>query len=141
MRVQDGAEILSAADEIELVRRSEALEKATTDQLVVVTVPTLNGRDIAQFSTALANRMGIGQPNKDNGVLVIVAPKERKVRIAVGYGLEGLLTDARAAQIVQRMLPQFRTGDAPRAIRIGVTEIDGVLRSDRRRPQYLKKAA
>jgi uncharacterized protein len=141
MRVQDRAEIIPAAEELEITRRSEDLEKATTDQLVVVTVPTLNGQDLARFSTALGNRLGVGQADKDNGVLVVVAPQERQIRIAVGYGLEGVLTDRRAAEIVEHMVPRFRSRDAPGAIRIGVNEIDMVLRSDRRRPQYLKKAA
>ncbi len=141
LRVQDRAEILPATDEIELARKSEALEGATTDQLVVVTVPTLGGKDMARFSTDLGNGMGVGQADKDNGVLLVVAANERKVRIAVGYGLEGLLTDARAGAIVQHMLPYFRAGERARAIRIGVDEIDSVLRSDKRRPQYLTKKA
>jgi len=141
LRVQDRANVLPAAQEIELARRSEALEKATSDQLVVVTVPTLNGRDIARFGTALGNREGIGQADKDNGVLVIVAPNERQVRIAVGDGLEGLLTDQRASEIVRHMLPHFRSGDQLGAINLGVNEIDAVLRSDLRRPQYLQKKA
>lgn len=141
LRVQDLANIIPAPEEIDLARESEALEKATSDQVIVVTEPTLNGQDIATFSRALANREGIGQEDKDNGVLLLVAPKERQVRIAVGYGLEGLLTDQRAARIVQDMLPYFRSGDAPQAVRLGIKEIDSVLRSDTRRPQYLKKAA
>jgi uncharacterized protein len=141
LRVQDRANVLPAAQEIELARRSEALEKATSDQLVVVTVPTLNGQDIARFGTAVGNREGIGQADKDNGVLVIVAPNERQVRIAVGDGLEGLLTDQRASEIVQHMLPRFRSGDKAGAINIGVSEIDAVLRSNLRRPQYLLKKA
>ncbi len=141
LRVQDRAEILPAAEEIEVARRSEALEKATSDQLVVVTASSLDGQDIAQFSTALGNRLGIGQADKDNGVLLVVAPNEKKVRIAVGYGLEGLLTDQRAAQVIQHMMPHLRSGDQAGAIAIGVREIDAVLRSDRRRPQYLLKKA
>jgi uncharacterized protein len=139
--VQDRANMIPATEELELIRESEALEKATTDQLVVVTVPTLNGQDIARYSTALGNKLGVGQADKDNGVLLVVAPKERQVRIAVGYGLEGLLTDQRAAVIVRDMIPYFRAGDGPRAIQIGFKEIDSVLRSDPRRPQYLKRAA
>ena len=104
-------------------------------------MPTLNGEDIARYSTALGNRLGVGQADKDNGVLLVVAPKERKVRVSVGYGLEGLLTDRRAANIVQDMIPYFRSGDGPQAIRVGFNEIDSVLRSDLRRPQYVKKAA
>jgi uncharacterized protein len=142
LRVQDRANIIPATDELDLTRKSEALERATTDQLVVVTVPTLRGQDIAKFATTMANRQGIGQADKDNGVLLLVAPNERKVRIAVGYGLEGLLTDARAAEIVQHMLPRFRAGDQAGAIRTGVVEVDAMLRSDKRRPQFrMKKAA
>lgn len=141
MRVQDQADVLPASDEIAIARVSEALEAATTDQLVVVTVPTLGGHETAAFSTVLGNRQGIGQADKDNGVLLVVAPKERQVRIAVGKGLEGLLTDQRSAEIIQHMLPRFRQGDHPGAIKQGVEEIDAVLRSDVRRPQYWKKAA
>jgi len=141
LRVQDRANILPPAQEIQLSRRSEQLEKATSDQLVVVTVPTLNGQDIARFSTDLGNREGIGQADRDNGVLLVVAPKEREVRIAVGYGLEGLLTNQRAGQIVDHMLPYFRSGDRVGAVNIGVSEIDAVLRSNLHRPQYLQKKA
>jgi len=141
MRVQDRANIIPATDEIALARESEALEKATTDELVVVTVPTLNRADITAYSAALGNKFGLGQADKDNGVLVVVAPKERQVRVSVGNGLEGLLTNQRAAVVVRDMVPLFRNGDAPRAIKTGVREIDAILRSDVRRPQYLKKAA
>src|SRR5205814_9745734 len=108
---QDRAEVIPGTEEIELARTSESLEKATTDQLVVVTVRTLSGQDIAKFSTKLGNRMGLGRADKDNGVLLVVAPNERKVRIAVGYGLEGLLTDQRAAGIIDDMVLHFRLGD------------------------------
>jgi uncharacterized protein len=141
LRVQDRANIIPASQEIDLARESEAIERKTTDQVVVMTVPTLSGHDIASYSRDLANREGIGQADKDNGVLLLVAPRERQVRIAVGYGLEGLLTNQRAAHVVQDMLPYFRAGNAPRAVSVGVKEIDAILRSDTRRPQYLKRAA
>ena len=73
--------------------------------------------------------------------MLVVAPNDRKVRIAVGYGLEGLLTDQRAAEIIRQMLPHFRSGDDAEAIQIGAKEIDAVLRSDTRRPRYLMKKA
>jgi len=133
--------MIPATEEIELIRESEALEKATTDQVVVVTEPALNGREIANYTRDLANRERIGQADKDNGVVLLVAPSEHRVRIAVGYGLEGLLTEQRAAGIIKDMVPYFKAGDAPRAVRVGFREIDDVLRSDLRRPQYLKKAA
>ena len=134
--------MLTAATEIELARQSEALEKQTTDQLVVVTVASLQGKDIAGYSTELANRLGVGRADKDNGVLLVVAPNEREVRIAVGYGLEGLLTDQRAGAIVDEMLPLFRAGNSSEAIQLGVRRVDETLRGDRRRPQYkLREAA
>lgn len=134
--------MLTAAEEVELVRQSEALERQTTDQLVIATVPSLDGKDMARFSTDLANRWRLGQADKDNGVLLVVAPNERQVRIAVGYGLEGLLTDERAAAIVQEMLPLFRAGQPSKAIGLGASRIDETLRSDPKRPRYkLREAA
>ena len=144
MRVQDRANVLTSQQEIDLARKSEALERATTDQLVVVTVPSLDGNDIAKFSTALGNQLRLGQAGKDNGILIVLAPQQRSVRIATGSGLEGLLTDERAAKIVQLMVPKFRTGDYASGVEVGVNEIDATLRSDKRRPQYRaeqKKAA
>ena len=137
MRVQDQADILSGAQEIELTRLSEQLERDTTDQLVVVTLKSLNGRDIAQLGTELGNHWGIGRADIDNGVLLIVAPNERKVRIATGRGMEGLLTDAKAAAIIKDMLPHFQGSDYFAGIRTGALTIETVLRSDTRRPQYL----
>ena len=89
--------LLSPAEEAQLTTELAALERRTSDQLVIVTVPSLNGRTIEAFGLALGNHWRIGQRGKDNGVLLIVAPAERKVRIEVGYGLEAILTNARAA--------------------------------------------
>ena len=141
MRVQDRANVIPAAQEIDLARQSEALEKATTDQLVIVTVPTLNGEPINDYSLALARSLRIGQADNDNGVLLLVAPKERAVRIEVGYGLENLLRDEVAGKIVREMLPLFRANQPAQAIGLGQREIIDVLKSDRRRPQYLQKRA
>jgi uncharacterized protein len=144
-RVVDLAEIIPRETEARIVERSAALEKETTDQLVILTVVGLQGRDIAEFSTDLANRWGVGQADKDNGVLLVVAPTERKVRIAVGYGLEGLLTDEHAATIISEMLPLFASNRHSDAISVGVQRIEHVLRSNLRRPQrkaaQLKEAA
>ena len=141
MRVQDKANIIPAADEIALAQESEALEKATTDQLVIVTVPSLNGASIDDYSIALARSLRVGRADKDNGVMILVAPKERKVRIEVGTGLEGLLRDDVAGRIVREMAPLFRAGRPAEAIGLGEKEIIEVLQSDTRRPQYYKKAA
>lgn len=134
-RVVDRADIIDEATERELDQRSADLEKRTSDQLVVVTLPSLDGKAIEEVSLNLANRWGIGREDIDNGVMILVAPTERKVRIEVGTGLEGLLTDARAKEIAHRMLPSFKGNLMPHGIKIGVTEIDQILSSDLRRPK------
>ena len=140
-RVVDDAQILPAPVKQQLTVDSVALEKDTKDQLVVVTIPTLGGASIDDVGLALGRGWGIGQRGLDNGVLLLVAPTDKKVRIEVGYGLEGLLRDERAGRIVRDMLPLFRTNQPAQAISLGEKEIIEVLKSDKRRPQYLKKAA
>ena len=142
-RVIDQAEVLPAVSETRLARRLAALESATTDQVVVVTLDSLNGASIEQVGHALGNRRGVGRADLDNGVLLLVVPSEQRVRVEVGLGLEGLLTDARSAAIVRAMLPQFASAQPHQAIESGIGEIDVLLRSDRRRPQRkpLKDAA
>jgi len=130
-RVVDGANLLDAADEAGMTAELEALEAKSTDQLVVVTLPSLQGLEIEEFGYRLGRHWGIGQKNKDNGVLLIVAPKERKVRIEVGRGLEPLLTDALTKLIIENgILPRFRSGDFPAGIKAGVSDIIAVLSGD-----------
>ena len=88
--------------------------------MVVATVPTLGGADVATFTKDLANKWGIGRKDYDDGVVLLVAPNERKVRIAVGYGLEKSLTPDLCKQIIdQQMLPRFREGDLAGGIEAG----------------------
>jgi uncharacterized protein len=136
-RVVDDAHILSASTERQLTDRSAALEKDTTDQLVVVTLPSLKGARIEDVGLALGRGWGLGQRNVDNGVIVLVAPKEHLVRVEVGYGLEGLLSDDRAARIVRDMVPLFRANKPDGAVGLGEQEIIQLLESDKRRPQRL----
>jgi uncharacterized protein len=90
----------------------EQFEHRTKHQLVVVTVTSLRGRDVADFTRELANSWGIGRKCYDDGIVLLVAPHERKVRIAVGYGLEKALPNEVAQRIIdQRILPQFRRGE------------------------------
>ncbi len=144
-RVVDQADLLAPALEQALTLKSKALEKATGDQLVVVTLPSLKGRTIEEVGLTLGRGWGVGQQDLDNGVLLLVAPNERKVRIEVGYGLEALLTDERAGAIVREQLGLFRQGRSADAIALGVDRIDALLRSNSQRPQYrrphMKKAA
>lgn len=141
-RVIDQGNLLTDARERELTARLEALERDTTDQVVVVTVSDLQGYEIEEYGYQLGRAWGIGQAGKNNGVLLIVAPRERKVRIEVGYGLEPVLTDALAALIIQNeILPSFREGYFERGIERGVEAIDQQLRLDPAEAQARAAAA
>jgi uncharacterized protein len=130
-RVVDDAHILSHADEVALAADSKGLEDKTSDQLVVVTVGSLQGYTIEEYGYQLGRHWGIGTEKLSNGVLLIVAPKERKVRIEVGRGLEGTLTDALSRIIIDNaVLPRFRGGDMAGGIKEGVRDIALVLTGD-----------
>jgi len=127
-RVVDEAGILSPAARAELDAQLGAHEKATGNQVVVVTLKSLQGDDIADYGYQLGRHWGIGQKGKNNGVLLIVAPNERKLRIEVGYGLEGVLTDAESRIIIERVIqPYFKQGDYDQGIRAGVSAILAAL--------------
>ena len=130
-RVVDGGNLLSAAERTALTADLADLEAKTTDQLVVVTLTSLQGTTIEDYGYQLGRRWKIGQKDKDSGVLLIVAAAERKVRIEVGYGLEGTLTDAATKLIIENaILPAFRTGDFALGIKNGTTQIAQLLRAD-----------
>ena len=128
-RVVDQADLLDPAQEAALTAKLEALEAQSNRQLVVATVNSLEGYDIADYGYQLGRTWGIGQDadgeaEKDNGLVLLVAPNERKVRIEVGYGLEGIMTDALSSVIIQNdILPQFRNGDMAGGIIAGVDRI------------------
>src|SRR5712692_10870148 len=111
-RVVDGAGILTPSTVGALTELLAQHERATGEQVVVVTVKALEGHSIEEFGYQLGRHWGIGQKNKSNGALLIVAPSEHKVRIEVGYGLEEKLTDAASRIVIERdILPAFRRGD------------------------------
>ncbi len=119
-RVTDAAGILPADTVAALDAKLAALEKTTTTQLVVATVPDLQGLEIDEYGYQLGRAWGIGQKGTNNGVLLIVAPNERKVRIEVGYGQEGTLTDALTSQIIRRnIIPYFKAGDMAGGVTAG----------------------
>lgn len=130
-RVVDQAGLLSAADAAQLDADLAALEGKSSDQLVVVTLKTLQGYAIEDYGYQLGRAWKIGQAGVNNGVLLIVAPNERRVRIEVGRGLEPQLTDAMTALIVQNgILPAFRRGDWAGGIKAGVKDIADVMLGD-----------
>lgn len=119
-RVVDEAGLLSAAERDRLINQLAAHERATGQQVVVVTLRSLQGYPIEDFGYRLGRAWGIGEKGKNTGALLIVAPNERAVRIEVGYGLEGLLTDALSRSIIERdILPAFRQGQFARGIMDG----------------------
>jgi len=127
-RVVDNAELLDQATIGKITQLLAQHEQQTSNQVVVVTLKSLQGDSIEDFGYQLGRHWGIGQKGKDNGVLLIVAPKERKVRIEVGYGLEGKLTDAYSSVIINEfILPQFKQGHYAQGILVGVQKILGVL--------------
>src|SRR5256714_6901340 len=130
-RVVDDANILDQTTRAALTQKLAALEAKTTDQLVVVTLKSLQGTSVEDFGVELGRRWQIGQKGKNNGVLLIVAPNERKVRIEVGYGLEGALTDAVSRLIIENAIaPRFRENDFAGGISRGVDDIIQVLSGD-----------
>jgi uncharacterized protein len=127
-RVVDDAGVLNASTRNELTDMLAAHERATGEQVVVVTLDSLQGFSIEDFGYQLGRYWGIGQRGKNNGVLLIVAPKEHKVRIEVGYGLEGWLTDATSRTIIETdILPSFKRGDFNAGVLAGTTSILKVL--------------
>lgn len=130
-RVVDSADLLSAADEAALTAELRSLEDKASDQLVVVTLPSLQGYAIEDFGYRLGRHWGIGTAKLANGVLLVVAPNERKVRIEVGRGLEPVLTDALSKIIIENaVLPRFRSGDYAGGIKDGVRDIVLALTGD-----------
>ncbi len=123
-RLVDDANVLSPATRDELTGMLARHEQATGQQVVVVTLPSLQGYPIEDFGYQLGRYWGIGQKGKNTGAIVIVAPKERKVRIEVGYGLEGKLTDAQSRVIIERdILPAFRQGDYDAGVTAGTAAV------------------
>ena len=130
-RVVDDAGVLDEGTRAALTQKLAEFEAKTTDQFVVVTLKSLQGTSIEDFGVELGRYWQIGQRDKNNGVLLIVAPNERRVRIEVGYGLEGALTDAVSRLIIENgITPRFRAGDFAGGITRGVDDIISVLSGD-----------
>ncbi len=127
-RVVDDAEILSAQTRSALTEKLKAHEDRTGDQIAVLTVRTLSGESIEGYATRVFESWKLGKKGKDNGVLLIVAPQDRRMRIEVGYGLEGTLTDLQAGRIIRNvMAPRFKAGDYNGGVTAGVDAILGLL--------------
>jgi uncharacterized protein len=129
-RVVDRADLLTPDREARLARKLEALEKEVGPQYVVVTIPSLNDRRIEDYSVDLARRWGLGRKDRDDGLLLVVAPAEKQVRIEVGYGLERRVTDPFSGKVIrEQALPNFRQGRFPEGIEAASDALIARLRS------------
>ena len=130
-RVVDNARLLTPEDRSAIEADLAALEERSTDQLVVVTLPSLQGYEIEDYGYRLGRRWGIGQAGKDNGVLLIVTPNERRVRIEVGRGLEPIVTDLMSRIIIENaIIPRFRQGNFSAGVRAGVRDLTSTMLGD-----------
>jgi uncharacterized protein len=138
-RITDQAGLLSPEEKADIERSLADLEQTSTDQIAVVTVKSLDGYAIEDYGIGLARKWGIGQKGKDNGILLIVAPNDRKVRIEVGRRLEPYMTDTMSALIIQNaILPKFRRGDYAGGIKDAVRDIKTVVLGD---PEEVRRRA
>lgn len=127
-RVVDNAGIIDAATEVALTQKLADFETKGSDQIVVATVPSLDGEEIEPYANRLFNFWQLGQAGKNNGVLLLVARNDRKMRIEVGNGLEGALTNLHATRIIEDdMVPAFRAGDFSGGISKAVDDMIKVL--------------
>jgi uncharacterized protein len=129
-RVVDAADMLTPADEQQLSQKLAGLEQTTSRQLVVATVPDLQGYPIEDYGYKLGRAWAIGQKGSNNGLILLVAKNDRKVRIEVGYGLEPVVTDALSGQIIaDDITPAFKRGDYAGGINAGVDALTAQLQA------------
>jgi len=126
--VNDLANLLDEASRTTLTARLRDVEAKTSSEIAVATVPSLDGLSVEEYATRLFKEWGVGQEKTDNGVLILVAPTEREMRIEVGYGLEGVLPDGLAGEIRdEQFLPRFRDNDYAGGITAGVNRIADIV--------------
>ncbi len=123
-RINDYANIVSPATEAELESYLAAVEKQSGAQIALLTIESLEGRSLESFSIAVVDQWKLGDAEKDNGVLLLIAMAEKDIRIEVGYGLEGILTDAASGYIIRENIsPNFRQGNFDAGVKAGLTTI------------------
>lgn len=130
-QVVDEANLFNNNEKSQLIHILSNHEKNSTNQIVIVTLKSLNGYDISEYGYQLGREWGIGQKENNNGVLLIIVPNERKVRIEVGYGLEGALTDATSKLIISNIItPYFKKGEYFTGTKLGVDAIEQTIQGE-----------
>lgn len=123
-RITDFANVIDAATEAELDRELDQLEQKTSSEIAVATVSSLGNMSVEEYANKLFKQWGVGQAKQDNGVLVLVAPNDHKMRIEVGYGLEGVLPDGLAGEVIRdQFTPKFKSNDYSGGIKDGVDRL------------------
>ena len=140
--VVDAAGVLSDADRADITRQVLDLQSKSAIQFAIATIPSLDGEEIEPYANGLFRDWKLGQKDVNNGLLLVVAPKEHKLRFEVGYGLEGVMTDLQAKLIIANtMVPKLKADDTAGAIRAGVADAITVLTTDKANwPRRLKPA-
>lgn len=136
-RVNDTAHLLPADSARELEQMLAAHEKKTGHQFAVLTIPSLEGDPLEDFSIRTVEKWRLGHAKVDDGLLVLVVEREHKVRIEVGYGLEGRITDVASSRVIRNlMVPQFRKHDYAAGLRLGIQELIRLDGSDTTAPEH-----
>jgi len=138
--VNDFTGTLSRDEILALEKKLMAFERETTNQIVVVLIPSLKGDNLEDFSIRLAEKWKVGQKGKNNGVILLIVKNDRRIRIEVGYGLEGVLPDALAGSIIrQEIAPRFRAGQFYQGIEAGIKAIMAATRGEYKARPLVKK--
>ena len=122
-RVTDAANILDVTQEANLTSQLANYEQETRHQMVIATVPSLNGAEVANVGWCLGNRWKIGRKDLNDGIVIVMAPNERRMAISTGLGMEEELTDAEARQVIQKMTPLFKSGDYAGGLELGISAV------------------
>ncbi len=138
--INDYAEMLSVGDAAALEQKLTELNQQESTQIVLLTVPSLNGTPIEEYALGIAEKEGLGQKGKDNGALLLIAQKERKMRIETGLGLENRLTDLQCGRIIRNIItPRFKKGDYSGGITAGLDAMIGAVKGEYSSIHYTKK--
>ena len=137
--VNDFANVINAENRQAIETKLQSLQDSTGAQVAVVTINSLDGDTVENFAVQLFQEWGIGKEDKDNGLLILVAPNEREARIEVGYGLEGDITDLQSGLIVRNvMIPAFREGDYSKGVGEAVNALSAIILKSPEAAQYLE---
>lgn len=134
-RVNDYAELINPSTQQQLETALAQLEQTDSTQIAVLTITSLEGDSLEDFSIRVVEQWKLGQKDADNGVLLLISKNDRKIRIEVGYGLEGKLTDLTAGRIIRQVIsPQFKMGRFDQGIIDGVSALVSVVRGEFKAP-------